>query len=87
MRLSDMKTGTRVRTSRTIDIFPLGKFGLGLAGTVVFENVIADFSQPALSVKLDAYFAELKPWHNELQVFPEGGGGSCTPDDFELIDA
>jgi len=72
-----MKIGDRVRIARTIDLYPLNVYPVGLTGTVCGT---ADHMQ----VRLDQHFGELEEWGNCLLLHPSLEEGPVA-DDFGPI--
>lgn len=79
--------GDRVRTTDTIEIFPIDIFPAGLTGTVTEIDPDPDAGIVAL-VTLDEHHDGLTEWHNALQVWRDNGEGSdCTIAKFERIES
>lgn len=84
MRAEDMSEGLRVRTVRTIEIFPDDLIPIGTTGTVC--QVTPGMPIHA-HVKLDERRPALDEWNNELQVWHEDTElmSDSTPNAFEVV--
>ena len=83
LRQDQVANGVRVRIVRTIEIFPIDIFPVGLTGTMVDVDHTA---QVIAHVQLDDRRACLNVWDNRLQVHVNADeGADCTLDAFEVI--
>jgi hypothetical protein len=78
-----MRDGDRVRIIKSIELFPIGKFEIGLLGTVQMTDGDGE-TEPYCLVRLDQQFPALAQWDNRLQVW-SGAIPIVTAADFELV--